>query len=194
MTPATPSAAHKIIARSAITALTGKPRVVRYWDDNHRSSVDIVACSDSPWERVTSYATVGVCDAPLMFEGKELDARAELVGACYSQTSDYAACLATAAFFVINSGVLVAPGVIIPDVVSMHQASKTMAHLLFVPPFLWDDRLKTVEVETRRVGWLQAVPISQAELEIALARGVPALEAAFEHQQIDVFDIERASV
>ncbi len=69
-----------------------------------------------------------------------------------------------------------------------------MAHLLFVRPFLWDDRLKTIDVEARRVGWLQAVPISQAELETALARGVPALEAAFEHQQIDVFDIDRASV
>lgn len=192
--PSTPSAAQSTIARAAIAAFSGTPRVVRYWDDNRRCCVDIVSCADSPWDGATSYATVGVFATPLVFEGRELDVRTELVGACYSPTDDYAGCLATAAFFVVNSGVFVAPGVILPNDVAMHHASKTKAHMLFVPPLLWDERLKTIDVEKQRVAWLQAVPISQTELEVALRDGVPALEAEFERQQVDVFDIARPSV
>ena len=168
--------------------------VDRFWDDHHEASVDIVSCGDSPWEGVTSYSTVGVSDIPLVKDGNELDIRTEMVGACGSQFTDFPNYLSTAAFFVINSGWLAAPGVIFPDVLSMYEASDTMKHFLFLPPFLWDERLRTLDLRGRKVAWLLAIPISQAELEFAESEGVSALEDRFEAHQIDIFDLKRASV
>lgn len=94
----------------------------------------------------------------------------------------------------LNSGWFAAPGVVFPDVLAMYSASSTMKHLLFLPPFLWDDQLRSMTFEGWQLGWLMAVPISERELQVAQNEGVPALEDRFEAHQIDVFDLERASV
>jgi hypothetical protein len=123
-----------------------------------------------------------------------LNVRTELVGACSSNAAVFGECLSTAAFCIIKSGWFVAPGVIFPDVVAQHKASRTMKHLLFVPPFLWEGKLETLTLEDgSEVDWLLAVPISDAEMAFAEKKGVPALEEIFEARQIDIFDLERAS-
>jgi hypothetical protein len=129
-----------------------------------------------------------------MKDEMELDVRAELVGACGSDVADFPNYLATAAFFIINSGRFVAPGIIFPGVLSMYQASATMEHFLFLPPFLWDQRLQTLHTEQTKVAWLLAIPISEGELRFAQSKGVPALEDLFEKHQIDIFDLHRPSV
>jgi hypothetical protein len=189
-----PSFDHKVIAKAAASAFGGCPNVDRYWDESRKTSVDIVSCKDSPWSGVTSYSTVGVSDIPLFKEGEELKARTELVGACGSKYVDFPNYLSTAAFFVINSGWFVAPGIIFPDVLAMYNASKTMKHFLFLPPFLWDERLQTINLNSRNVAWLLAIPISQEELHMAELEGVPMLEDHFEKHQIDIFNLERLSV
>ncbi len=75
----------------------------------------------------------------------------------------------------------------------MFSASSTLNHVLLLPPFLWAS-LKTLELDDKTVAWLMAVPISDAELDFAERMGVDALETAFEKAQIDVFDLNRASV
>lgn len=189
-----PSSNNKAIAKAAAAAFGGRPSVDRYWDDRHKASVDLVSCADSPWAGVTSYATIGVSDTPLMKEGTELGVRTELIGVCGSQVADFANYLATAAFFIINSGWFVAPGIIFPGVLSMYEASDTMSHFLFLPPFLWNERLQTLHLGQKQIAWLLAVPISQEELQFAESEGVPALEELFDQHQIDIFDLERASV
>lgn len=189
-----PPANRKALARAAAAAFGGNPVVARFCDDSHKASVDIVSCSDAPWGGVTSYATIGVSETPLLKDGKELDVRTELVGACGSQFTEFPKYLSTAAFCVLNSGWLAAPGIIFPDVISMYDSSWTMEHLLFLPPFLWDERLQTYEMDGVKVAWLLAVPISRAELEFAESTGVPALEALISAHQIDIFDLNRAPV
>ena len=190
----TPSPIHKSIARAAAAAFGGGPRVDRYWDDAHEASVDILTCVDSPWEGVTSYATIGVSEIPLVKDGKELAVRTELVGACGSQFDKFAKYLATAAFCIVKQRRFVAPDVVIPDVLSMYDPLANARHLLFVPPFLWDGRLVGIDVGTRRVEWLLAVPISDGELQMAESKSVAALREIFEERQIDIFDLRRPSV
>ena len=61
-------------------------------------------------------------------------------------------------------------------------------------PFLWDETLRTLTLRDKRVAWLLAVPISDAELRYDERKGPDALESLFENQHIDVFDISRPSV
>ena len=192
MAAASPRA--KTIARTAAAVFGTKPEVDRYWADQRVSSVDVLSCLDSPQRGGTSYATIGVSEVALEKDGRELQVRAELVGACYSRFKKFPNVLATAAFLVINSRSFIAPGVIFPGVLSMYYAAVEMKHLLFLPPFLWDERLKASKVEERQIGWLLAIPVSEGEMQLASSRGVPALEELFEARQIDIFDLERPSV
>ncbi len=83
---------------------------------------------------------------------------------------------------------------IFPDAVAMYKLSKTMRHLFFVPPFLWEDDLKTVDLGKKKVSFLLATPISEAEYVFAEQNGSDALEEEFERENIDIFDLNRKSV
>ncbi|TWT47583.1 suppressor of fused domain protein [Botrimarina hoheduenensis] len=187
------SDADKAIAKAAAQAFGGRPRVARFWDDNHASSVDILTCEDRPQEGVISYSTVGLSGWPLFKGEKEYGARLEIVGACGSAFKGFDNALSTAAFCVINSKWFCCPGVIFPDVLAMYDCSPTMRHFLFVPPFLWEDHLNTLDLDGRKVAWLLAVPISEDERAFAEANGPEKLEELFADRQIDIFNLHRSS-
>ena len=69
-----------------------------------------------------------------------------------------------------------------------------MIQILFTDPFLWEDQLKTLNLETKTVAWLLAVPISEAEYRYAAEHGAEQLEKILAKYQIDVTDINRASI
>lgn len=185
---------NKQIAKAIADAFGGSPTVHRYWDDNRESHVDIVACKDRPVRGVTSYATIGLSDAPLFYDNKQLPLRLEIVGACADIFQDFDNALGTAAFCIINSGWSCYPGAIFPDILSMYDCSDTMRHFFFVPPFLWEEGLQTMHLQTKTVTWLLAVPISENERLYAEQEGGERLENVFEQKQIDVFDLKRPSV
>lgn len=185
----------KVLAgHTALAMGVEKPPIFRYWDENRKSSVCILEAANRPRDGVTSYATIGLSDHPLMFKGREFDARAELVGACGSAFTGFANVLATAAFCVINSGWFCAPGIIFPDVVSMYTASATLSDIYFAHPFLWAEELKSTLIGERRVAWLLAVPVSKAESAYARTCGPERLETRFAEKNIDIYDLNRASV
>src|SRR5262249_12982071 len=94
---------------------------------------------------------------------------------------------------IIDRKYFCAPGVIFPDMLSLYGLSKTMEHFYFMPPFLWPD-LETKVFGTKKVAWLLAVPISDAEAQVAGNKGAAALEDLFDAEQIDIFDLQRPSV
>ena len=191
---ATVSESNKKIARMAVAAFNADPTIVTYWDDNHRSSVEIVSCADSPQRNVTSCSTVRLSDWPLIKGGTEYPARTELVGACGSRYDRFPNILSTAAFCIINSRWFCYPGAMFPDIVWMYYDSFEMKHLLFAPPFLWEPGLETLHLPDKTVAWLMIVPISEAEYAYAEKHGSDRLEAEFERSQIDVFNLERPSI
>lgn len=188
------STANKLIAKTAAQAFGGSPTVTRFWDDRRSSHVDVLSCGDRPQPGVTSYATVGLSDWPLFQDGVEYKARLEITGACGSSFEGFDHALATAAFAIINSRWFCFPGAIFPDVLSINQSSPTMRHLLFAPPFLWEDELPTLHLEDKTVAWLLAVPISEEERALAEHTSADELQDLFEERQIDLFDLERPSV
>ena len=69
-----------------------------------------------------------------------------------------------------------------------------MSDLYFCPPFLWGDKLQDVVVDGRPVAWLLAVPISRAEADFAEREGPQKMEALFERERIDIYDLNRPSL
>lgn len=183
-----------LAAHTALAMGVEKPPIFRYWDENRQNSVCVLEAADRPQDEVTAYATIGLSDHPLMFQGREFDTRVELVGACGSAFPGFANVLATAAFCVINSGWFCAPGIIFPDVVSMYKVSATLSDIYFAHPFLWEEELKSTLIGDRRVAWLLAVPVSKAESAYAQSYGPEQLEARFAEMDIDIYDLNRASV
>lgn len=187
------SSENKTIAKKIAAIFGGAPKVIRFWDDNHNSSIAVLISEEAPQKGVSSYATVCLSDSPLYKDGKDTSIRLELLGACQSSCKEFANIMSTAAFCIINSKWFCCPGMIFPDVVSMYNCSNTMHHLLFVPPFLWED-FKTLELNSKTIAWLMVVPISEEEYCFAESEGVNKLETLFEEEQIDIYNINRPSV
>lgn len=190
----TVSASNRTIAHTAAAVFGGSPKVTQYWDDDEASAVDLLACADQPTGGVTSYATIGLSDTPLVQDGDEFPVRVEFLGACASNVDFFPNVLSTAAFYVINDGLFVQPGAVFQRVVEMYDPELPMKHLMFVSPFLWGDAPNTLELPDKTVAWLLAVPISEAERAYADEHGSDALEDLFAEHDIDIFDIERPSV
>lgn len=183
---------NKILAQTAVKAFEGKPNVFKYYDDNHKSSVDILSCEDKNFESILSYSTLGLSDFSIGYEGNGLPLRVELVGA--SDFECFPNILATCAFNIINSKFECSFGTTFKNVIDMYLPDSPMKHILFLSPFLWEDTLKTIKFKKKQVAWLMAIPISEEEKQFADNNGIEALEQLFEEHQINVFDLERTSV
>ena len=182
--------AHKQIAKHISSALgIEKPSVIEFWDDTQQNSIFILESVDKPEQGISIYSTVGLFNYPLTLQGKQIAVRAELIGACQSVASGFNHVLATLAFCVINSGWGCAPGIIFPDVLVMYELSNTLSDIFFVYPFLWEGKLKSLEVDGYQVAWLLAVPVSKAETEFARKHGAEQLENLFIRENIDIFDL-----
>ncbi|MFZ4604885.1 MAG: suppressor of fused domain protein [Caulobacter sp.] len=185
------TAENREIGRVAAATFDGEPTVYTWWDDGRKNSVDILSCKDSPGEGLTAYATLTLSNHSL--KGVENDLRAELVGACRSEVTAFASVLSTCAFSVIADGALLGPGVVFEGALAFYEPGTTVPHILFVPPFFWETGPKTLALPTRTVAWLQALPISDAELAHVKAEGAQSLLDLMEQTRPDVFDIHRPS-
>ncbi len=185
---------NRLVAQMIAGAFGNKPSVLRYWDNLHEHFVDVASVVDSPFDGITSYGTIGLSDWPLPQQDVNESLRVEMLGACRSRVKDFVNILATAAFCVINSRWGCFPGAIFDDVVSMHYSESSLSHMMFVSPFLWEDKLETLRLHDKTVAWLLGVPISDAERSYAEVNGATALENAFQQNDIDIFNIDRPSV
>jgi hypothetical protein len=181
---------NKQIARTLAALFGGTPKVTQYLDREEKAEIAILSSADRPEEGLISFGTVGLSDYPIPGTlrpplGVEIVAVSDL--------PDFAAVLSTAAFCVINSGWQAEPGRVFPDVVGAHLPDATTPHLMFVTPYSWDD-LSSRELTGKTVAWVQAIPISDAEMQFVRDHGAEALEDLFEDAQPDFLDLERHPV
>jgi antitoxin YqcF len=188
------TAKHKHLA-SYVAGIFGaqKPPIARFTDEKGGSDVFILEAENSPQMGVKSFSTIGLSDSPLFLKGNEFGARVEIVGACGSSFHGFADAISTAAFCVINSHWFCAPGVIFPDVIGAHGISTTMSDIYFANPFLWPE-LKAINIEGKDVAWLLAVPVSKAETDFAQKNGPEKLESLLSEMDIDILNLNRASI
>lgn len=172
---------------------TSPSDVKRLYAPGGRDFSDVFRFDDYPVPGVSSYSTVGLSSHPLMDGSREFPGRVEFCGAARSSVSKFANILATAAFDVMD-GEFVFPDRIFRDVVSMYVPDSEMKHLVFMTPYLWGSNLRQFDADGRTVAWLQAVPISDGELEYARRHQVRGLLDLMEEREVDVTDFDRAPV
>lgn len=169
-----------------------QPRIREHVDEGGTARVFVAASRNAPWPGMNSFATVGVARVPLIVDGRELRVRVEIVAGSLGDDMRIEEVLATAAFCVINSGWVPMPGVIFPDVVSVHGFSCELSHVYFASPFVWTRKFPhLVELYDRRILLLHAIPISDGERRFADENGVEALEALLNDSEADTFDLSR---
>jgi len=185
---------NRTIARTALKAFGGEPKVFEYWDENKENSIDLLFTINRPYDELTSYSTIGLSDYTIGYSVDEKPLRAEIVGACATEYEFFPNILTTCAFFIINSKFSISPGKIFEDIIPMYYPNHEMKHVLFTSPFLWEDSLMTIDFDSKKVAWLLAVPISDNEKLFAEENGTEKLKDLLEQKEIDITDLKRRSV
>jgi hypothetical protein len=185
---------NKKLARHVLGAFGGKPVVTEYYSDDRQFALDILECSDCPHPGTTSYSTLGLSDHPMRQDGKEFPVRVELVAACDSNVEWFPNVISTAAFYIMRSGWLCSPGKVLQNALHMYDPSHALRHLYFTAPSLWQGQLETVQLETKKVAWLLAVPIAEPEYEFLQKYGDERFEDLLEGCEVDIFNIKRSSL
>jgi antitoxin YqcF len=184
---------NKTIAKQIVAAVGGNPSVKKFWDEENNHHIDLLLLADRPTSGVTTVSSIGLSDTPLYFKNKEYPTRVEILGCCESKEELFPNIISTASFSIIKDGWFCAPGIIYPDIISMYYPGYSMKHLYFTTPFLWEDSLPTIELPTKKISFLLAVPISEEERSYAVEHSVAELESSFEKNNIDIFNLRRTS-
>jgi antitoxin YqcF len=184
---------NKAIANKIATAVGGAPSVTRFWDDGKKKHIDLLLLADRPTRGVTTVASLGLSDIPLYFKDKEYPTRIEILGCFQSQEDLFPNIISTASFNIIKDNWFCAPGIIYPDIVSMYYPDYSMKHLYFTTPFLWENSLVTIDMPSKKVSFLLGIPISEKERNYVVEYGSVELEAIFERENINIFNLRRES-
>ncbi|MFC3493277.1 suppressor of fused domain protein [Glycomyces rhizosphaerae] len=169
--------------------------MVRHSDGTGAKHIDLVRYNNVPFRGGVTFGTLGLSTFSIGGQTADTgpDLRVELVGATYARFRTYDNVLATCAFSVMD-GAPVMPGQIYEGAVEPYFPGFELKHVLFTEPYLWDDAFTLVELGDTTVVWLQPVPITQRELDFAVAVGTDALIERFEEERIDAADMDRESV
>ncbi|MBM4494919.1 suppressor of fused domain protein [Rhodococcus hoagii] len=102
--------------------------------------------------------------------------------------------LAQCAFQVASGSLHVTPNTIVPNAVHAADPGRSTRHVLLVVPFIWATLEILVDREEDVTTWLQAVPITDSELQFASKYSTDELFERLEAAGADVSDIDRPSV
>ena len=160
------------------------------------SPIHIVSGRMKGFPAIRLMATAGVALRPNevpMRDGSVREVPVELVLAIRDERVDTLAHLAYDCALV---GSPVTPGIVYKDTVEL--PGSELKHCFLAEPFMWDDDSVfasgyTLPDGAGRILWLQAVPITDRELEFLLAQGREAFYDALEREDPDLTDPARPS-
>ena len=186
--PSMPPPAHKEWARFLKSQIPGTVQVCKHRNDDDPSKwIDIFTSENS--EGVVA-ATIGVMDFDQSRHGRT-PVHTEILVDCRGHFPEVPNIAATIGQYLIKDGWKAAPGVTFAEMVSMYLPDLEVKHVLFVPPFQWENGMTEVELSDRTVYPLLAVPITDWELELVKDCGADALESKWLERSTDVLDWER---
>nr|WP_262482042.1 suppressor of fused domain protein [Capnocytophaga canimorsus] len=146
---------------------------------------------------ISFYNTIGLSDFPNKIEMNDnsmLNIPVELLMCGYKKYDKIRNILATVSFYISKNKWTCQPGTVFENIVSDYYVSQ-MQHIMFVRPFLWEDKLSDLKFGEKKIHCLLCIPISEKELRFKEENGLTSLEKMlFQQKNIDIFDIERESV
>lgn len=167
------------------------PLVKTYTKIGSAQGINIAMFADCPAPGLNSLGTVSLSDHDL---GLQLGVRLEIVAVYPAGSDQFPHAVAHCAIMAAADGEPMQRGAVYPDAIKSYLADATMEHLFFVMPFVWGDGPHKIEHDGLSTLWLQAVPISEAERLYAEAQGAMALENLLAEREVNVADLNRASV
>jgi len=192
----TPTSENREYAQFFAKAIGINPTVFPYYDNDKTNSVDILSVDDPLDKNVTFYSTVGLSDFPNEIEMKDdsmLNIPVELLMTGYKKYDKIGNILSTTSFYISKNSWQCQPGTVFKDIVTDYYNSE-MKHIMFIRPFLWEDKLSDLQFGNKKIQCLLCVPISDKELQFKEKNGQDILEdILFGQKEIDIFNIERES-
>jgi hypothetical protein len=191
-----PTDENRMLAKLINSAFGSKQntRIVEYLNEDNSLQIPILICPSSPSEDSTIYATVGLSDYSMYQDGHEFPTRLEIISAGNTDIDWLPNVISTAAFYIVQKRWLCCPGAILVNALKGYVFDSDLKHLYFTVPFLWQDELKVVQLRTKKVTWLLAIPITDAEHEYCKKHGDEKFEEMLERNRVNVFDLTRHSV
>ena len=169
-------------------------RTQAFWDEKQQNYIDIAICENNPIENVTAYSTIALSDFSIGKKVNNIPLGIEMVAACATCFDKIPNILSTCAFNIIIERSSCFPGAVYPNEIDMYIPKNSLKHMFFVQPFGWDKEFETLEFPTKKVSFLLAVPISDAEFRYRIDNGPEALQEIFDERQIDIYDLNRKSI
>lgn len=163
-------------------------------DENGRLVTYVLSGRDKENPGVISHSTIGLSDYKLGQDKSDIALGAELVGACHDKCDYFDLGLAASASIILGNRVLCKPGTIFANVLPDGDGKSLLKHFLFTVPSFWNDQLYPLKFKAKTVLWLQALPISDSEMELAQREGPGVLGDKLLSENADLMDIERAPV
>jgi hypothetical protein len=185
---------NKAVYQTIMTVLGEKASVDRHVNKDQKSSINLVTVVNSPRDAINSYSTIGLSDHSIGVTMGTVPLGVEIVGACHEKYADFPKIIAACALKVIQSTAKFHPGAVFKDIISAYYPDVDMKHILFVPPYGWDHDLLTLQLPTKWVGWLMALPISDAELRFYNTTESGELQERVTETGTNIYDLKRASI
>ncbi len=185
------------LARFLAQAIGSEPRVHAYYDDDKQQKLDLLSLTAPVDSEVGIYCTIGLSDYPNMVEvnnGEKRNIPIEFIFTASKAYEKVPNILAACAFYIMKDKYECRPGTIFIGIPQFYYPELSMKHIYFTEPFLWQDELEHLKLDSKKVTFLLCLPISEEELQYKLKYGDEALETLFEDNEIDVYDLNRASV
>lgn len=183
----------KTVAKHMRAIVGGTPKIHRYWDDNHHSSIDIFESRNRPNNNINTYSTIGLSGYSINKILDDFLLRVEFIGSCNEEYDQFANILATCAFNIINSKFTISRGEIYRNVIAMYYPGFTMKHIAFIHPAFQDTPIN-LTIDNQFITWLQALPISPLEEEFIINNGIEEFERLLEREEVDIFNLKRSSI
>ncbi|MDR2223638.1 MAG: suppressor of fused domain protein [Flavobacteriaceae bacterium] len=185
----------KLLAHSL--GIEEKPEIYTYYDEDESHSVDIISIVDPIDKNVVISSSIGLSNYSNLIEmkdGTEFSIPVELLMVSYKEFDSMQNVISTVSFYIMKNSWNCQPGTVFKSMISDYY-DFPMKHVMFIRPYLWEDKLSNLKFGKKSVHCLLLVPISDEELQYKLEYGSSSLEELlFGVHKIDLYDLKRKSV
>ncbi len=168
--------------------------MAEHLDEQRQNVIYVLSGRDKEKPGLVSHATIGLSDFKLGEDKGGVALGAELVGGCNDLCDYFDRALADCADTILHHNRLCKPGSIFANVLEKYDASSQMKHFLFAVPSFWPDELYPLSFKSKTVLWLQALPISESEMQFASQNGAGELGEKLLASKADLTDLQRDPV
>jgi hypothetical protein len=174
-------------ARHLRDTIPGDTSVSRYYDEAEEHNLDVFTTSN---DEGTVAATIGLMEFD-QSRNPDRQVYSEILMDVRGQNEFICNILSTIGFYIMKDGWKVAPGVVFEEMVAMYIPACEVRHVLFLPPFQWDDGMTKVALSSKTIYPLLAIPITNSEMELVRRDGSEALEDRWVAANCDVLQWNR---